>query len=87
MQVRQQRVHDGGAGGPVDAPLGQCLDGLEQRRPAVRVLRLAVLCEQEQLAAAARAVIAAVPPAVLRLHAPREVLFACSGYAAGTPPA
>ena len=80
MQVGQQRVHDGGTGGPVDAALGQLLDGVVQRRPAVRVLRLGVLRQQEQLPAPARAVIAAVPPAVLGLHqwVIRTLVRACS---------
>jgi len=36
VQVGQQRVREGGTGGPVDAALGQLLDGVVQRRPAVR---------------------------------------------------
>ena len=65
MQILQQHVRDGVA----RAVCGQLLDGLEQGCPAVRVLRLAVLRQQEQLAAAAGAVLASIPPAVLRLNA------------------
>ena len=65
VQVLEQHIHDG----VVSAMAGQLLDGFEQGRPAVWVLRLAVLRQQKQLPAATGPIVAPIAAAVLRLHA------------------